>query len=704
MMRDPITDAAQDPSCLLCLTPDRGGSWWSRLRPPTPRNFADNPMAWTDAKTALDVTDQSHDFTFEIELKCVKTNAVYIFASDGSNDFIRVFMSSGEIIVSTALLSAASGGSTQFSAGSYSTNRHALTVKMIENAITALIDGEIVYTRENLVRNAIEISAPRSNAGYVYKISITDDTTGEIVWQAAYSDLYDTSNPWPSPVPENFAENAKAFYDCQAVVREALDPTHDYSFLIEAEIVRENPECSMFYAGGDKFPFGVYVYSDHTIRVFSNLLRAASDTSSTYVTVVAYSGDTRLQGRHAIELSIEGDTMRVFLDGSEIVHRYKTVRTGTATVGLPNCNSGYVYRIQITDLTDNQVVWSYPSEAERVRLITKTNVRTDRGVFEAADETATATIATQLSGTPTALLAFTDDWEVITGATMPDGVYTLASGRRLRALLGFDRALSAAEIAALTPKKQPLSWAGIRDVVRRGRAQRYFAVGDVLTVATPRWTIEYEVTGFDQAEPADAALTHSMTLLPVRLVTNLQFDATEPGNPDANRAKYGCNRWDWSAIRQWLNSAAAPGEWWTAQHEYDAAPAYAATLAGFMADLPADFLSAVAPARLTTALSNAYGGGSVETVDRFWLPSRTEIFGDANNGVAEGVLMTKYVDATDADRIKQNGNGAADRWRLRSANLSQAHSVYLVSSDGTFFVAGHGAAVVMGIVPACIIA
>ena len=396
MMRDPITDAAQDPSCLLCLTPDRGGSWWSRLRPPTPRNFADNPMAWTDAKTALDVTDQSHDFTFEIEFKCVKTNAVYVFASDTSRDFIRVFMSGGEIIVNTALLSTASGGSTQFSAGSDSTNRHALTVKMIENTITALIDGEIVYTRENLVRNAIEISAPRSNAGYVYKISITDDTTGEIVWQAAYSDLYDTSNPWPSSVPENFAEKAKAFYDCQAVVREALDPTHDYSFLIEAEIVRENPECSMFYAGGDKFPFGVYAYSDNTIRVFSNLLRPAGDTSSKYVTVVAYSGDTRLQGRHAIELSIEGDTMHAFLDGNEIAHQYKTVRTGTAAVGLPNCNSGYVYKIQITDLTDNQVVWSYPSEAERVRLITKTNVRTDRGAFEAADETQPARVDTAL--------------------------------------------------------------------------------------------------------------------------------------------------------------------------------------------------------------------------------------------------------------------------------------------------------------------
>lgn len=395
-MRDPITDAAQDPSCLLCLTPDRGGSWWSRLRPPTPRNFADNPMAWTDAKTALDVTDQSHDFTFEIEFKCVKTNAVYIFASDGSNDFIRVFMSSGEIIVSTALLSTASGGSTQFSAGSDSTNRHALTVKMIENTITALIDGEIVYTRENLVRNAIEISAPRSNAGYVYKISITDDTTGEIVWQAAYSDLYDTSNPWPSPVPENFAENAKAFYDCQAVVREALDPTHDYSFLIEADRVSERTENSLFYAGTDKLPFGVYYHADHTIKFFSNLLRNEGDPSGTYASLNFYTGTDWLPGRHAFEARIEGNAITTYVDGVQCATSNKFARTGTAAVGLPNCNSGYVYKIQITDLTDNQVVWSYPSDAERVRLITKTNVRTDRGAFEAADETQPARVDTAL--------------------------------------------------------------------------------------------------------------------------------------------------------------------------------------------------------------------------------------------------------------------------------------------------------------------
>lgn len=396
-MRDPITDAAQDPSCLLCLTPDRGGSWWSRLRPPTPRNFADNPIAWTNAKTALDVTDQSHDFTFEIEFKCVKTNAVYIFASDGSNDFIRVFMSSGEIIVSTALLSTASGGSTQFSAGSDSTNRHALTVKMIENTITALIDGEIVYTRENLVRNAIEISAPRSNAGYVYKISITDDTTGEIVWQAAYSDLYDTSNPWPSPVPENFAENAKAFYDCQAVVREVLDPTHDYSFLIDFKLDEAKTSGNVFYAIPSDAPFALILQSNNQIDFFTNLLKPNGDSNSFASIYAYYQSDVKLQGRHQIECKIEANMLSSYLDGVLVAQKTSNLeRTGTATVGLPNCNSGYVYKIQITDLTDNQVVWSYPSEAERVRLITKTNVRTDRGAFEAADETQSARVDTAL--------------------------------------------------------------------------------------------------------------------------------------------------------------------------------------------------------------------------------------------------------------------------------------------------------------------
>lgn len=821
-MRDPITDAAQDPSCLLCLTPDRGGSWWSRLRPPTPRNFAADSMTFTDSYTAQDGIG-TDDFTLSVDFTLLRKNVpgtinigcmqcIYYDSTKGHQPCVRILKSDG---TKDAL----------YPVGTSHILENVASIKVIKTGqnvrmVVHARDGSTVKDQTKPLPDratVTSLSGATTYPGNIFAASIRNDTTGTAVWQAAYSDLYDTSNPWPSPVPENFAENAKAFYDCQAVVQEALDPTHDYSFLIEADRVSERTENSLFYAGTDKLPFGVYYHADHTIKFFSNLLRNEGDPSGTYASLNFYTGTDWLPGRHAFEARIEGNAITTYVDGVQCATSNKFARTGTAAVGLPNCNSGYVYKIQITDLTDNQVVWSYPSEAERVRLITKTNVRTDRGAFEAADETQPARVDTALdlrgkvssytvvvdfeaaefpetttmechqelagqggaligSGTPpicsigyylassgSARLQLSqevaggrhvvnatltgrlsgrhiccgvvevDPAAPLTASTLYlDGVrignasiYAVPTGNaavnaRCFSIAGhsftggwppytgkvysgllFDRALSAAEIAALTPKKQPLSWAGIRDVVRRGRAQRYFAVGDVLTVATPRWTIEYEVTGFDQAEPADAALTHSMTLLPVRLVTNLQFDATEPGNPDANRAQYGCNRWDWSAIRQWLNSAAAPGEWWTAQHEYDAAPAYAATLAGFMADLPADFLSAVAPARLVTALPNADGGGSVETVDRFWLPSRTEIFGDANNGVAEGVQMAKYIDATDADRIKYNAAGNSASWYLRSANTSQPHYVAFIERTGIFSTSF---LVSRYVLPACIIA
>ena len=819
-MRDPITDAAQDPSCLLCLTPDRGGSWWSRLRPPTPRNFAADSMTFTDSYTAQDGIG-TDDFTLSVDFTLLRKNVpgtinigcmqcIYYDSTKGHQPCVRILKSDG---TKDAL----------YPVGTSHILENVASIKVIKTGqnvrmVVHARDGSTVKDQTKPLPDGATVtslSGATTYPGNIFAASIRNDTTGTAVWQAAYSDLYDTSNPWPSPVPENFAENAKAFYDCQAVVQEALDPTHDYSFLIEADRVSERTENSLFYAGTDKLPFGVYYHADHTIKFFTNLLRNEGDPSGTYASLNFYTGTDWLPGRHAFEARIEGNAITTYVDGVQYATSNKFARTGTAAVGLPNCNSGYVYKIQITDLTDNQVVWSYPSEAERVRLITKTNVRTDRGYFEQADTTVNSyvntaldlrgrvssytvfidfypavfpesnnaechqelagqggaligsgfppicsvgyyktvdqtyrlqfaqqsgslrrtvnvTLAAALSGrcrivgvvdvqsSSTTLTLYLDGEQIGTStySGIPDG--TAASIARCFSVAGvkeyggwinytgkvyscllFDRALSAAEIAALTAKRQPLSWAGIRDVVRRGRAQRYFAVGDVLTVATPRWTIEYEVVGFDQAEPADAALTHSMTLLPVRLVTNLQFDAPEPGNPDANRAQYGCNRWDWSSIRQWLNSAAAPGEWWTVQHEYDAAPAYAATLAGFMADLPADFLNAVAPARLTTALPNADGGGSVETVDRFWLPSRTEIFGVLNGGIAEGMQMTKYIDATDANRIKYNAAGNSASWYLRSANTSQPHYVAFIERTGIFSTSF---LVSRYVLPACIIA
>ena len=400
-MRDPITDAAQDSSCLLCLTPDRGGSWWSRLRPPTPRNFAADSMTFTDSYTAQDGIG-TDDFTLSVDFTLLRKNVpgtinigcmqcIYYDSTKGHQPCVRILKSDG---TKDAL----------YPVGTSHILENVASIKVIKTGqnvrmVVHARDGSTVKDQTKPLPDGATVtslSGATTYPGNIFAASIRNDTTGTAVWQAAYSDLYDTSNPWPSPVPENFAENAKAFYDCQAVVQEALDPTHDYSFLIEADRVSERTENSLFYAGTDKLPFGVYYHADHTIKFFTNLLRNEGDPSGTYASLNFYTGTDWLPGRHAFEARIEGNAITTYVDGVQCATSNKFARTGTAAVGLPNCNSGYVYKIQITDLTDNQVVWSYPSEAERVRLITKTNVRTDRGAFEAADETQPARVDTAL--------------------------------------------------------------------------------------------------------------------------------------------------------------------------------------------------------------------------------------------------------------------------------------------------------------------
>lgn len=401
MMRDPITDAAQDPSCLLCLTPDRGGSWWSRLRPAQLRNFAADPMTFTDSYTAQDGIG-TDDFTLSVDFTLLRKNVpgtinigcmqcIYYDSTKGHQPCVRILKSDG---TKDAL----------YPVGTSHILENVASIKVIKTGqnvrmVVHARDGSTVKDQTKPLPDGATVtslSGATTYPGNIFAASIRNDTTGTAVWQAAYSDLYDTSNPWPSPVPENFAENAKAFYDCQAVVQEALDPTHDYSFLIEADRVSERTENSLFYAGTDKLPFGVYYHADHTIKFFTNLLRNEGDPSGTYASLNFYTGTDWLPGRHAFEARIEGNAITTYVDGVQYATSNKFARTGTAAVGLPNCNSGYVYKIQITDLTDNQVVWSYPSEAERVRLITKTNVRTDRGYFEQADTTVNSYVNTAL--------------------------------------------------------------------------------------------------------------------------------------------------------------------------------------------------------------------------------------------------------------------------------------------------------------------
>ena len=97
--------------------------------------------------------------------------------------------------------------------------------------------------------------------------------------------------------------------------------------------------------------------------------------------------------------------------------------------------------------------------------------------------------------------------------------------------------------------------------------------------------------------------TGSLTFITREIVCQRCFDAPEPTNPNASRRNSGSSRYSQSNILQWLNSAKpAGGQWYKAQHEYDAPPdgtnvsvnAYD-TEAGFLCGFDLHFLNALQP-------------------------------------------------------------------------------------------------------------
>lgn len=90
---------------------------------------------------------------------------------------------------------------------------------------------------------------------------------------------------------------------------------------------------------------------------------------------------------------------------------------------------------------------------------------------------------------------------------------------------------------------------------------------------------------------------------------------------------YGDNRWWKSAYRQYLNSDAAAGGWWTPQDEWDMKPDQADTVPGFLAGFSDDFKAALTRVKVVTYGSTVTDDGSaVVTYDKIFLPSLQEIY------------------------------------------------------------------------------
>ena len=148
-------------------------------------------------------------------------------------------------------------------------------------------------------------------------------------------------------------------------------------------------------------------------------------------------------------------------------------------------------------------------------------------------------------------------------------------------------------------------------------------------------------------------------LVTERIITLKCFDAKEPSNGNNDRKNYGNNRASVSNLLQWLNSAAAAGQWYSAQHSADAAPTDANVWdnkneydqeAGFLSFFEADFRNALLNDTITVALNTATDGGGSEKITRkVRLLTETEVGLGNENGIVEGAQWSYF---NSADRRK----------------------------------------------------
>lgn len=186
------------------------------------------------------------------------------------------------------------------------------------------------------------------------------------------------------------------------------------------------------------------------------------------------------------------------------------------------------------------------------------------------------------------------------------------------------------------------------------------------------------------------------------------------------RVAYGYNRWSQSAIRQYLNSAKAAGQWWEPQHKWDRPPAELASKPGFLSGYSDDFLNAIKPVRVRTALNtvtDAAVGTYEDTYDKIFLASLEQEFITPQASGIEGEAWDYWKQAVERSTPTPwyktfaegghpitygiDGKTSAQTVRLRSAYRGYANVTWSVSASG--YVGNYAAVSSHRFAPACVI-
>jgi hypothetical protein len=194
---------------------------------------------------------------------------------------------------------------------------------------------------------------------------------------------------------------------------------------------------------------------------------------------------------------------------------------------------------------------------------------------------------------------------------------------------------------------------------------------------------------------------NSVTLITERIISLKAFDGVEAGNSDSNRRSYGNNRWIYANIRQWLNSGAAAGQWYSAQHSADAPPTKANSAgyngydgeAGFLAGFSANFLAALLATTHTVGKASVDGGGTETCTDKIFFATCTEVglSGDhvcgsklalfSDNASRQAKPTAECVSKSDYTNSSFNANSFW-YWWLADAYASLSYNVRYVYSSG----------------------
>lgn len=215
------------------------------------------------------------------------------------------------------------------------------------------------------------------------------------------------------------------------------------------------------------------------------------------------------------------------------------------------------------------------------------------------------------------------------------------------------------------------------------------------------WPIQCTIVNRDE-------VNRVVTLMSTLIIDLRVFDQDESSNTDSSRGEWGNNQYRYSNLRQWLNSDAGAGEWYTAAHEYDSPPdggyikggsAYQ-NRPGFLYHFSSEDKALLKLSSIITNLPTVDGGGQDSTEDLVFLPSVYNLGGSIDGQIDEDQTFQFFQGAQNSDRlayVDMNviNNTQAESGRIpssaseaffywtRTPRIDVGYYVYSIDPDGS---------------------